>query len=586
MINILGILLALLISSFGRGQGVMVGWESLAAAGGGVLAVLVFYYSVSSHLIDRWQLIKLRMSAAPVDQMPDLHKALLAERAQLLQKLPIFRLGVDGLIMGLFLTQTVVFGWADYVSQVWRVPAYLDVLPALLPYFAMLLASWLGQYRIDRQVRGTDWRPLRFVSFQARANLMTVMPIALIYAVYWALVTFVPNAYELRASFMYIEVAAQIVLVVLISMLLPLAVRLILPGGPLPEGRLRRRLESFARDRGLKVNQIIVWRTGSRMFATAFVIGLISPFRYVFITDSLLRRMNEDEVLAVFAHEMGHVHHKHLWWLLAFIISFTLVMLGLGEGMAAIGYTGSLDFAVAVPLLLYGYVAFGYISRRFERQADDFAATHTSPELLSQVFLRLGMDNPSAMRKQGWRHFSLEQRVRELILLKARPEVRRSFAAELRLGMVVAALVTVGAAMFLVQPVREDVISGMATYNLLQFRREHASSADAAKLEELRARTLQHSLQMAGMSDDYQAWALWYEGEVQTLSGHQSDAFERLAALAAAKKRESQVDDERREWDRWRLRAEAAIAAKTRATRDETKFEDELSAELKRRGLD
>src|SRR5690606_15437845 len=151
---------------------------------------------------------------------------------------------------------------------VWRVPAYLDLLPALLPYFAMLAASWVGQYRIDRQLRGTDWRPLRFVSFNARANLMTVAPIAIIYAIYWAVVAFVPHAAELRQSFMYLEVAAQMLLVVVISMFLPVAVRMILPGGPLPDGRLRRRLESFARDRGLRVNQIIVWRTGSRMFAT------------------------------------------------------------------------------------------------------------------------------------------------------------------------------------------------------------------------------------------------------------------------------------------------------------------------------
>jgi hypothetical protein len=130
-----------------------------------------------------------------------------------LRRLPAFRVGVDVLIIALYAAVLFVFGWADFVAGHMRVPQYLDVLPNLLPYFGMLGASWVGQYRIERQVRGHEWRPARFVSFQARANLMTVLPIALVYAVYWAVLRFVPSVQDLLRAFYYLQALLQVVLV-------------------------------------------------------------------------------------------------------------------------------------------------------------------------------------------------------------------------------------------------------------------------------------------------------------------------------------------------------------------------------------
>lgn len=571
----------MLLASFARGQGLIVGWQSPVAAAGGVLAVLAFYYSVSSHLIDRWQLLKLRRAALPEDASPETRSGLQEEAEQLLRRLPAFRIGVDALILSLFTAQLFLFGWVDYVA-LW-IPPYLDILPNLAPYFVMLAASWIGQYRIERKVRGNDWRPARFISFQTRANIMTVMPIALIYFVYWALLRFVPSSQDLLAAFYFLQVVLQVVLVVGVSVFIPLGVRMVLPGGPLPDGRLRRRLESFARDRGVRVNQILVWRTGSRMFATAFVIGLMSPFRYVFITDALLKRLNEDEILAVYAHELGHVKHRHLWWLLGFIISFTAILLAAEQFIPASGQAG--QFAAVAIVLAYGYFLFGYVSRRFERDADAFAATHTSPELISQVFLKLGMDNPAAMKKQGWRHFSLEQRVREIILQKARPEVRRIFRAELWRGLAIGILVTLSSLVLLAQPVRDDVVSGLATYSLSRFDKARANGARPERLEELRAQTIERSHAMAGLNEDY-AWAAsWYEGIVEGLSGRESGALDEMQAQAREKQAAAESPEERAQWGREIRQIDATRAAIVNARRNNTPFFEEFDAERARRGL-
>jgi Zn-dependent protease with chaperone function len=564
-----------------HGQGVIVGWESPVAAAGGVLAVLAFYYSVSSHLIDRWQLIKLRAAAMPADASPEVRRELQAEAEQLLHRLPSFRIGVDALILGLFAAQVYIFGWVDFVAL--GVPMYLDVLPNLAPYFAMLAASWIGQYRIERKIRGNDWRPARFITFQSRANLMTVLPISLIYAAYWAVLRFVPSAQDLLHAFYFLQAILQVVLVVGVSMFIPLAVRLVLPGGPLPEGRLRRRLEAFARDRGIRINQILVWRTGSRMFATAFVIGLMNPFRYVFITDALLKRLSDDEVLAVFAHELGHVKHRHLWWLLGFVISFTAILLAVEQVL--LPQDSARQFAAIAIVLTYGYFLFGYVSRRFERDADAFAAQHTSPELISQVFLKLGMDNPAMMKKQGWRHFSLEQRVREIILQKARPEVRRIFRAELWRGLALGLVVTLGSLLLLVQPVREDVVSGLATFSLTQFDEARTKNVRPDQLEKLREQTLQRSRAMAELNDDYAMAAYWYEGIVEGLSGHETTALDEMQARAKERQASAASADERATWGREIRQIEATRIAIERARKNGTSFFNEFDNERDRRGL-
>jgi Zn-dependent protease with chaperone function len=430
-------------------------------------------------------------------------------------------------------------------------------------------------------VRGTDLRPLRYAGFQVRANLMTIAPLLLIYTAYWALIEYVPSVADLQSSFHYLGFAVQIGLVIAISLFVPVVIRLVLPGGPLPEGRLRRRLETFTRDRGLRVSQILVWRTGSRMFATAFVIGLVSPFRYVFITDALLRRLSEDEILAVFAHEMGHVKHRHLWWLLAFLVSFALVMLGLTDGLQALIGTTDYQYIALALALAYGYFAFGYVSRRFERQADAFAAKHTSPELLAGVFLKLGQSNPAAMKKDGWRHFSLERRVRELVVVRHDPKVKRVFRAELVRGLALAFGAVGIAALLLIQPVRDDVVSGLATYSLVQLDRAHASSAGSSRIQTLRERTLDRAAAMSRLSDEYERHAQWYEGIVAGLSGEDTRVFDELLASTEAELGRTTDEQKRAELERDARVLRASKPSIQRAREHGTSFFDELDKELR-----
>lgn len=575
MFNLLGIFVAIMISHGSAGRGLLVGWESVAAAVASVVAVLLFHNSVASHLIERWHLTRLRLQAAVDQGLGAYADELRHERRQLQNRIPIVRLGTDVMILALYLAVCVGFGWVDFVRAELGVPMYLNLLPDLLPYFGMLAASWVGQWRLERVLRGSDMHPLRFASFQARTNAMTIAPILLIYAAYWALITFVPAAADLRRSFEFIEVPVLFTLVILISLFMPVVIRFVLPCSPLPDGRLRRRLETFARDRGLRVNQILLWRTGSSFFATAFVIGLISPFRYVFITDALLKRMSEDEALAVFAHELGHVHHRHLWWLIAFVLSFSIVMLGLGSGLAMLAGGSGLDLLAIGLLLAYGYAVFGYISRRFERQADAFAAQHTSPELLAGVFLKLAEGNPVALKKDGWRHFSLERRVRELLLVRTQPEYNRVFRNELLRGIGFAVAATLIGAALLVQPVRHDLATGLTNYSLIQYDRARIGG-DAGREAELLAQTLRRAEALSQLGGDPALMAMLYQGIAAALTGEESDVMRRLEVEVETRRNAAEDEIERRYWERWSSIVKSRAAAAERARAHGTSFFAEI----------
>jgi STE24 endopeptidase len=112
--------------------------------------------------------------------------------------------------------------------------------------------------------------------------------------------------------------------------------------------------------------------------------------RYIFLSDLLIETMRDEEIEAVFAHEIGHVVHRHLWWYVLFTVGLVLFSMGpLGLALSYVPglviYTNTPEAQqlaieawreqIAAAFVLGTFVvAFGYLSRRFERQADVYAA--------------------------------------------------------------------------------------------------------------------------------------------------------------------------------------------------------------------
>lgn len=147
----------------------------------------------------------------------------------------------------------------------------------------------------------------------------------------------------------------------------------------LPASPLRSRLEAMARRLNLRYHDIMIWHTNYGV-GNAAVMGLVPRFRYILLTDLLLETLNDRQIEAVFAHEAGHVQHRHLLWYVVFIAIFILASMGPAELAAQILNriddvlpldTGLIIFLLTTAMF---FILFGMLARLFEKQADVYAA--------------------------------------------------------------------------------------------------------------------------------------------------------------------------------------------------------------------
>ena len=159
---------------------------------------------------------------------------------------------------------------------------------------------------------------------------------------------------------------------------------------PLEAGELRTEIEKFALKTGFKLDNVFVIDGSKRSTkANAYFSGLGSKKRIV-LYDTLMDSMTVEEIVAVLAHEVGHYKHKHT--LINFMISipYTLLLFfafgyilqsdsfaqALG-GTVASFHLNAIAFSILYsPISLVLDTAMNVLSRKFEYQADAFAASY------------------------------------------------------------------------------------------------------------------------------------------------------------------------------------------------------------------
>ncbi|HAY08459.1 MAG TPA: peptidase M48, partial [Thauera sp.] len=132
--------------------------------------------------------------------------------------------------------------------------------------------------------------------------------------------------------------------------------------------------------------------------------------RIVFF-DTLLAKLNADEVEAVLAHELGHFRHRHIIKRLAVLAPTSLVLLALLGWLAGQPWfftglgTSANDMATALALFFLVLPAFtfplapvlSHMSRRHEFEADAYAAKQTRASDLVAALVKLYRDNASTL---------------------------------------------------------------------------------------------------------------------------------------------------------------------------------------------
>ncbi|MHC4986189.1 MAG: M48 family metalloprotease, partial [Planctomycetota bacterium] len=220
----------------------------------------------------------------------------------------------------------LVSGYADWINVHLRLAAWQ--LPgmwlAMAPFLAALLLSWLIGYRAHRAIRRriahripagqkplAIWSRRQYVLFQLRAQILFVgiplSAIVLAQDVLWALAPRMPS--DAAAEWMLVGGTAATAATVFL--LAPAIIIRIWHTRPLPAGPLRDRLDAMCQWLKLRYRQIRVWGSHG-VLANAAVMGFVARIRYILLSDALLDRLTPQEILAVFAHEAGHVIHQHM----------------------------------------------------------------------------------------------------------------------------------------------------------------------------------------------------------------------------------------------------------------------------------
>ena len=177
---------------------------------------------------------------------------------------------------------------------------------------------------------------------------------------------------------------------------------------PLPEGELRDRLMGLFAAHGYTAKEIYVMNASKRTTrANAFCTGL-GKGKKIALFDNLVDNYTEDEITAVFAHELGHAKHRDtlklvglqaiiyaaMSLLITFMLTSETVSLALGfVTYNAAGAFIALSAVVLGPVMTILMAPINILSRRFERAADTFAVDNGLGDPLVDALTRLHRDS-------------------------------------------------------------------------------------------------------------------------------------------------------------------------------------------------
>lgn len=287
-----------------------------------------------------------------------------------------------------WLSALYFFQWGGFVAGV--VPRELWMLPFLVlfvPAAVLFVVAWGERGRVERAAFEHAGKPLprsaeRPVHAAIRRNGIALLPILVIYGVIEAIwVAGALGVEPLRIAAQWFEVMPLLSFAVVFGILLvalpfiPWIINRVLGGQSFPEGRLRRLLERGAERIRLRYRDIVLWRTNNSV-VNAMVVGFTPGTRRIFLTDGLVNALTEDEIMAVFFHEAGHAKRWHLPLLLLLFFSVGLVFQAFEVPLMAIGIPPTILFLLHLAVVWFGVL--GFVSRRFEREADLYGAEHAS----------------------------------------------------------------------------------------------------------------------------------------------------------------------------------------------------------------
>lgn len=285
-------------------------------------------------------------------------------------------------------------------------------MAVIVLYYAQFSLPWLRLDRIAKQAQGKAMRNAQF-RMTLRGTLAGLGPLVL----WFALVNALPGSFLNEPARLVVALAGFLLLIHSFS---PLLVQLANPTVPLAADHpVAQMAMELGRAAGVRIEAVRIIEMGETKVANAMVSGLWSWLRRIYVTDHMLATFSVPEIRAILAHEVGHIRHRHLWWYLALALGGALLIPRMVGAMGQFEWLRDSALGFLIPFVLYWGVAFKFLSRRFERQADRFAVGATGDVATFQAALeKLAEVNGTVKKYSKWdifqTHPPIAERVRAL----------------------------------------------------------------------------------------------------------------------------------------------------------------------------
>jgi STE24 endopeptidase len=180
---------------------------------------------------------------------------------------------------------------------------------------------------------------------------------------------------------------------------------------PMEEGSLKERIQGLLTRCGFSSNGIFIMDGSKRSgHGNAYFTGLGNNKRIVFF-DTLVKSLDEEELEAVLAHELGHFKCRHVIKMLVASSILSLISLailgwlinqpwfftGLGVQQPSNAAALLLFMLVSPSFTLFMQPISAYFQRKFEFEADDFAANNAKAAKMISGLVKLYEENASTL---------------------------------------------------------------------------------------------------------------------------------------------------------------------------------------------